>query len=409
MESEQMESRGGPDAAAMGAETAKVLIATASVGAGHKSVARALVEQLHLTAPAIDVTCQDVLDFTPGAFRKCYAGGFALAMARLPRVYGLGYWLMNRPRGRRRGLVERQRLWAERLAERGFARYLLETRPDLIVNTHFVAGPLIGHMIQHAHLNSRQVVVVTDIEVHRFWYAECVEHWFVPAEHSAEPLRRWGIPDERITVSGIPIHPKWTSRLERKDVLAEWKLPADRPIVILSGGTEFVCAPVAAIARALLDACPDLHLVVLAGRNKNLLATLSGLPEAGGRLTPLGFTDRLNELLEVGSLMLTKAGGVMTAECLAKGTPMILMKPVPGHEAGNAAYLSRQGAAVIARSVAEIVGEVRRLLDDRRSLAQMAENAGMLYKPGCQTVVSAIRRMARNRSARPGPCSGASS
>ncbi len=88
--------------------------------------------------------------------------------------------------------------------------------------------------------------------------------------------------------------------------------------------------------------------------------------------------------------MVTKAGGIITAECLSKGTPMVLLKPVPGHEAGNAAYFAREGAAVVARGTKDVEQTVSRLLADPQALKQLSDNARRLYKPGTQTVTAAV-------------------
>jgi len=377
----------------------RVLIATASVGAGHKSVAETLAAALSLARPQLKVNVVDVLDFAPWLFRAYYAGGFALAMTRAPRLYGLGFALTNRPDRPRRGLMERRRLATEQWALRRFARYIRRNRFDLIVNTHFVAAPLVGGLIRRGLTDTRQIVTVTDIEVHRFWYAEGVHRWFVPADYSARQLRRWGIADDLVTISGIPIHPKWTAPLDRADILRRWNLPADKTIIVLTGGTEFTCGPVAKIARRLLDARGDTCIVVLAGRNKKLLATLATMPQAGGRLFPVGFTDRVHELVEVCSIMITKAGGLTTAECLAKAKPMVLLRPVPGHEAGNAAYLAGRGAAVLTHSVDDVTASVSRLLDDPAQLARIGESAGRLHRPATETITAAICRMVSSPAA----------
>jgi len=377
----------------------RVLIVTATVGSGHNSAARAIAAALRAAAPAVEIDLVDLLSFTPWAFRAYYAGGFALAMSRFPRIYGLGYKLSNRPHGAERGLMERCRLRLEQLATRRFRRYVLRRPYDLIVHTHFLGASQLGRMIARGLLDAPQVVVATDIELHRFWYSQNVEHWFVPAEHSAEILRRWRIDPARITVSGIPIHDKWTKSGDRREILADWRLPSDRKIVLLSGGTEFTCGPIVKIARRIAAACPDAYLVVLAGRNKKLLGRLCRLPEAPQRLVGVGFTDRLHELVEVCSLMATKAGGITTAECLAKSTPMVLLKPIPGHEAGNAAYLHRKGAAVIARNAHDVARLVAELLGEQRRLARLAENAASLYRPAARTIAEAICRMVSKRKA----------
>jgi UDP-N-acetylglucosamine:LPS N-acetylglucosamine transferase len=71
---------------------------------------------------------------------------------------------------------------------------------------------------------------------------------------------------------------------------------------------------------------------------------------------------------------------------------MVLMKPVPGHERGNAEYLVRKGAAVIGRSVEEVVQELHRLLGDQQVLTRMARASRQLFKPATETIVNAISR-----------------
>jgi processive 1,2-diacylglycerol beta-glucosyltransferase len=72
---------------------------------------------------------------------------------------------------------------------------------------------------------------------------------------------------------------------------------------------------------------------------------------------------------------------------------MVLLKPVPGQEAGNAEYFARRGAAVLARNDNQVAGIVARLLADRDALARMAGRASQLYRPGAQTIANAVREM----------------
>ncbi len=371
----------------------RILIVSASVGAGHNQAARAVAETLAMSMPEAEVETVDTLTFAPWCFRAYYAGGYEMLVTKLPRVYGWGFRMNDRPQHPGRSLTERARLLNERLFLRRFARHVRQTEPDLIINTHFLAPPLIGHMMRRGQYSGRQITVVTDVLVHRFWLSEQVERWFVPAESSAERLGTWGIDPSRITVSGMPIQPKWTEPLDRPKILTEWNLPTDRPIVLLAGGTEFTCGPIVQIARAIVRDAGGAFVAVLAGRDKRLLGQLASTPEAGRDIVGIPFTDRIHELVSVCSLMATKAGGLSTAECLAKATPMVLLKPVPGQEAGNAEHFARHGAAVIARNDNEVSDIVARLLADGDRLARMSEAARGLYKPGARTIVDAVGQM----------------
>ena len=372
------------------ASSPRVLIVSARVGAGHREAALAVMDALQAADPCLPVRHEDAMEHVSGFFRHYYQGGFVLSVTRLPWMYGVGYRITDAPDKPRRRLSERLRLAFERLWMKALAERIVQWRPEVVVCTHFVAAPVVAGLLASGRLKARMGVVVTDHVAHRWWYCEGADRWFVPDEESVERLQRWAIPAERIALSGIPVRRKWTRPLDQAKARADWRLAAEGPIVVLSGGTEFVCGPVVALAQGILAACPQSHVVVMAGRNKDLLASLSQSPEAGRRLTPVSFTDRANELVGTCSLMVTKPGGVTTAECCAVGTPMVLLRPVPGQEACNAEYLSSHGAAVTPGGPAEVVEAVRRLLADPAELARMAERARGLHRPGAETVANWI-------------------
>jgi len=366
-------------------------VATASVGAGHNSAARAIVAGLAARAPGRDVEYLAVLTDAPWLFRAYYAGGYAFGVTKVPWAYGIGYWITDRPHGPRRSPAERWRLWHERRALKRLVARLRADPPDLVVSTHFLVPPLVGRLIGRDRIPTRQMVVLTDNEAHRFWYAENVRQWFLPTDECVETLHRWGIDDEAITVSGIPVHPKWTTDVDTRRVLTDWNLPPDKRIVLLAGGAQFTCAPIQTLACRIADTCEETCVVVLGGHNKTLLGRLAPLAAARpGRLIPVSFTDRANELVSVCSLMVTKAGGITTAECLARGTPMALLPPVPGQEAANARHFQRHGAAVMIPRPRQTADVVRRLLSDPTELQTLADNAARLHRPATQTIVEAI-------------------
>jgi processive 1,2-diacylglycerol beta-glucosyltransferase len=258
-----------------------------------------------------------------------------------------------------------------------------------------LAPPLLGRAMQRGALPSiPQWIQITDIYPHRWWYAEHIDRWFLPQDATADRLEQWGIEADRRIVSGIPIMPKWNRPLpDDAELRRQLRLPVDGPIILLSGGAEFTCGPVVKMTRRLAEAVPEACVVALAGRNKSLLAKFGAL--AGrypGRVVPMGFTDRMHELSHVASLLVTKPGGIITSEAQAKGTPMLFVRPVPGQEAHNAAFLVERGAGVVARRSGEAVEMAKTLLADPGRLAAMAAAAVSLYRPARETVVEAISR-----------------
>ncbi len=367
----------------------RVIFVSSSVGAGHNQAAAALISGLKTEAPSLQTEFLDALEYVPWWFRCFYAGGYETMVTKFPRLYGFGYDLNNRPKTARRNISERLRLAMEFRVLRRLREYLLRKQPTLIMATHYLAMPMIGRLIREGLTDAKMLAVITDNEAHRFWYSENVERWFVANEHVSGELQGWDVEPERITVSGIPVHPKWTHRPDEDKVRRDWSLPADSPIVLLSGGAYFTVGPIGRIARSLI-AETNAHVIALAGSNKKLLAQLSQMPESPERLTPVPMTDRLNELAGIADVMVTKAGGLMTSECVASGTAMVLTKPVPGQEAANAELLARRGAAVIAPTSDEVVAQVRRLIESPAEAESLRKNAQSLYKPATETIVANI-------------------
>ncbi len=362
-----------------------VLILTASAGAGHNSAAAAIRTGLLARRPELAVDTLDVLDSVPAFFRRSYLAGFRAGMGQLPWLWGVGFYLSNRRQKPHHGPMERARLefewaWLTRLR-----RALLANPPRLIVHTHFLAPGMISRLIGKKQLRCPQVVAVTDCTVHRYWYADYVSQYFVASRKAVRSLRQWGISQKRILNTGIAVHPKWREPLDREALLARWQLAGDRPVVVVAGGAHFTTGPVKYIAQAITRET-DAQVIVLTGRNESLRAEMDELAEKGLAVRGVPMTDRVHELVELASLVVTKAGGISTAECVAKGKPMVFLRPVPGQERGNAEYYTAAGAGVTARRWSDVVPTVVELLHAPDRLSQMAEASQAADRPATATI-----------------------
>jgi processive 1,2-diacylglycerol beta-glucosyltransferase len=85
--------------------------------------------------------------------------------------------------------------------------------------------------------------------------------------------------------------------------------------------------------------------------------------------------------MEISDLIVTKAGGITTAESLAKGLPMILVNPIPGQERMNADYLEKKGLAIEIKDIERIPGKLKDLLEERDELTEMKKRIEEEAKP----------------------------
>ena len=110
--------------------------------------------------------------------------------------------------------------------------------------------------------------------------------------------------------------------------------------------------------------------------------------EQRARFRVLGYTNEMPDLLGAATLLLSKPGGLTTAEALARGLPMVILDPIGGQEERNSDVLLEAGAAVKCTEVTVLNHKLRRLLDDPARIAAMAKTRAALAgrtprRPSC--------------------------
>ncbi len=358
----------------------RILVLSASVGAGHLRAAEALEAALKELDPQAEVQNTDVLELTNAAFRRFYGRAYLDLVNRAPYVLGYLYDLLDRPRSPQRK-SDRLRLALEKINLTRFTRFLRKHPADVIVNTHYLPAEIIASLKRAGKIDTPQMTVTTDFATHRLWVNQPCEHYFAATDEGAAYLAHWGAPREDVTVSGIPVHPVFSRPPEREACLAEHGLAGDRPVVLqLAGG--FGVGPVEKLLHAILAIDVPLEVVVVSGRNEELRERLEAIdPPPPHRLKVLGFTTRMHELMAAADLVVSKPGGLSTSEALACGLPMAIVNPIPGQETRNSDFLLEGGAAIKINHVATLPLKLGRLLRDQERVATMKQNARALGRP----------------------------
>jgi processive 1,2-diacylglycerol beta-glucosyltransferase len=360
--------------------TDRILILSASAGAGHLRAAEALELALRQLAPNAMVRNVDVLSLATKTFNRLYGQAYLDFVNRAPHVLGYFYDLLDQPR-RKNSRTDKLRLIVEKLNLRPFLDLLRSEPWDLIVNTHFLPAEIIASLRRRRRLTIRHVTVTTDFETHRLWVHKPCEHYFVATGEGAAYLESWGIPKQDITVMGIPIHPVFSRERPRSEYLDSQGLEGDRPVLLqLAGG--FGVGPIEKIYQALLDLEVPVEIVVASGRNKTVGKKLSKIKVPRRHLTKiLGFTNEIDELMGAADIVVSKPGGLTVSETLARGAAMAVVNPIPGQEARNSDFLLENGAAIKINNVATLQFKLTELLEDTGRLARLKANAKRLGRP----------------------------
>ena len=375
----------------MAAKQKRILVLSASAGAGHVRAAQALCETAEREFPGLKLTHIDVLDLVPSAFRKLYFDGYLKVIEKAPLLWAYLYQHTDKPARESKLSSIRKRI--ERLNTRKLYAEIEKLDPDAIVCTHFLAPELLSRRIHKGHRVPPVFVQVTDFDVHALWIHPHMRGYFVANEEIAWRTAQRGIDANDIHVTGIPISPQFEQGLDRLTCAREVGLdPALTTLLVMAGGAGV--GGVETLVERLASIERKFQIVALAGKNEKLLAKLGEVAKKHpGKIFPMGFTRTIERLMRSSDIAVTKPGGLTTSECLAMGLPMIVVAPIPGQEERNSDYLLECGVALKANDADALEYKLTRLLSAPGKLADMRKRMGDIAKPDAAArVLSVISR-----------------
>jgi len=358
----------------------RVLVLSASAGAGHIRAAQAIEKAFLQLNAAGDLRNIDTLDYTNKLFQNLYSRAYIELVDKAPDVLGWLYDHFDKP-----WHYQRRRLAFDKLNARPFIKLLREYQPDLAVCTHFLPAEIISWLKQKHHLDTRQAIVVTDFDLHALWLCRHYEHYFVALEETKRHLQALGTPPEKITVSGIPIDPVFAENKDKAQMRRKLGLHPDLPAILLSAG-GFGVGPVEMLIQSLTNMHNKIQLVAVCGKNKELKGRLEKLSRrlpdnCPLKILPVGYTTDMDEYMSAADLLLGKPGGLTTSEALAKTLPIVIVNPIQGQEERNADHLLEEGVAIRCNNLPVLGYKIDNLLDDPHRLELMRKNARRLARP----------------------------
>ena len=350
----------------------KIIATHVPAGAGHQKAAEAICAVLKEHAPSAETILLNALDGMSDWYQWSFTQGYLDMIQRYPHAWGTAYHLLDL-----RGLA-----WAayklHRLSNASHGKTLegiLERyKPDVIIGTHFFPMEVASYLKMKGRIHARLITVITDFLPHSVWISPGIDRYAVAAEWTRVELIRRGVPEDRIQVTGIPIHPKFAHKGNRAELTKKLGLRAGVWTVLIGSG-GFGTGPVESIFKQFAEIREPLQILVVTGKNTALFHRLEAekelLPQHA--VTLYGFVDNMDELMEVSDLMVTKPGGLSCAEAMAKELPLLLTAPIPGQESRNARLLQQAGIAVQARRLQEIPRQIHELRNHPDRLRHMAE------------------------------------
>ena len=363
----------------------RVLILSASVGSGHVKAADAPARAMRARSDVDEVLSDDSLDHTNVLHKQFYSTLYKKLSAMLPEFLGWWYETSDDP-----WVADKGRLLIDLPQALPLINLVREFKPDVILCTHFMPAGVISWLIANGKLDARLGVVITDFHFHAFWITRAFNWYFVAQEDDKIHMEALGLPADRIEVTGIPVEPEFGAPVDANAVLERHGLQPGRPTLLVAGGALGM-SPATAVVRQLLQLDRDFQAIIVCGKNEEMLNEIVDLlKDRPADFRVFGYTKEMSDFMSVATILLSKPGGMTTAEAVACGLPMMILDPIGGQEERNADVLLEAGAAVKCTEVTLVAHKLRRLLDDPERLRQMSRNARSLGHPNAAAEISRI-------------------
>jgi len=341
-------------------EMGRVLIFTASAGAGHISCANALKEALLEKDSTTEINIVDM--FKLSSITSGYEHIYAILSRFYPfeKIFNFFHKMIDRYG------------WFAKIAEiitvvplyRPTMRALRQYNPDMVVGNNALLIPVLDKCRKKTEF--KYIVTVTDIiTVCRWWASPLADIVFVATEEAGKTLKSF-TPKCKIVRDYFSYREILPLSDEKYSEVYEYffsntKFLPDKPTVLITGGGLSTRKILNTMKPFLLSS--NYQFVILTGRDESLRKELQEEFQDRDNILVLGFTDRNLDLMAVVDVVISKLGSVSVVEIEKLNKKAIFTRPIGHQEYGNVEYIKRNKNFVfVGRDTERIGEEIERLL-----------------------------------------------
>jgi processive 1,2-diacylglycerol beta-glucosyltransferase len=330
----------------------RVLIFTASIGAGHDLPAEVLAIALREAGATAEIV--DFLEIGGPVARAIIGGASSLETRAGNIAFDAGYFVGTRYAPMRRigsrfiALIARRRVQA----------FLAAHPADVVVSTYPITTELLGRMRRAGLVGAPVVSAITDLAALHYWAHPGVDLHLVTHPESEPEVRAIAGPGARIVAVHGLTDLRFVTPPPRAQARAELDLAdGDGRLVVVSGGGWGVGDLRGATDDAL--AAGATTVIILVGHNDGARARLQDAYAGDPRVQVWGFTDRMVTLLAAADVLVHSTAGLTVLEALMCGCRVISYGWARGHIRINNRAYERLGMVAVARDRPALAAALR--------------------------------------------------
>jgi processive 1,2-diacylglycerol beta-glucosyltransferase len=352
--------------------TKRILILSEAFGSGHTKAAEAVMDGVLLLRPEWQVQVLELGTWLRPKMSHIISRFYLNTLRYSPKLWGLMYRRMQHL-----PIKPRVEFLLHQLFYREMAHLLGNIQPDLIVCTHPFPSAVVSRL-KRMGLRIPLYTVVTDYGAHGSWISSEVDRYFLPSMNVWEEMTKMGVTQEHLDVTGIPTHPKFWNKQDKREIRQKLGLSNQTTLLCMGGGLGVGLSD--EILETIYRFRQDIQILFVTGQNEFLYHSLKeNLSFQHPNFHVFPFVENINELMDASDILMTKPGGVTCTEAMSKGIPMILLNPIPGQEEDNCRYFVEQRLGILAREVEEIEAYLKGFIQNPMVTDHLLDQHSLTY------------------------------
>lgn len=363
----------------------RIILMYISEISGHHSATLAIENAIKMRAPDSEILNINAFNYTNPISEKIINRLYLGVIKATPRIWD---YLYDNPKVVKK--LEKIKQTIHKFNSPKLKKLFDNFKPDAVCCTQAFPCGMVADYKKVYNSSLPLVAVLTDYIPHAFWVYDTINYYVVPTDEVGLRLRQKGVAPDKVLSLGIPFDPKFNRDKPKVEIMRNLGLkPLVATILIMGGGQGL--GPIKTIVKDLENVKTELQEIIVTGANKKLYKQLKKkIKNYKKKILLFGYSDRINEFMSVADIIVTKPGGITTAEALSKKLPMIIVKPIPGQEANNTAYLMGKRAAIKVDDPNQMGFVIEDLILNRSKLEYLSNSASRIAKPNASLDIASL-------------------
>jgi len=363
----------------------RIVLMYISEVSGHHNATLAIEKAIRILAPHAEISNINAFNYTNPLAEKVVNSIYMGIIKVAPKIWD---YLYDNPKIVKK--IEKAKQNINKANSPKLKKLFERLRPEVVVCTQaFPCGMVAGYK-KNYQADLPLIAVLTDYVPHSYWIYDAVDCYITPSEDVSSRLIKKGVPAQKVKSLGIPFDPKFNTALDKNSIFAKYKLSPDLATILIMGGGQGL-GPIKTIIKSLEKVNRAIQEIIVTGTNKKLYNSLRRkIKKYKKKVVVFSYTQNINELMYIADIVISKPGGVTTSEVLSLAKPMIIVKPLPGQEANNTAYLRQKEAALEIEEPGNINLVIEDLLRNPQKLKHLSDCAKRISKPNASMDIAGL-------------------